>query len=336
MEEIGSEYWISTECEIKKFKNEENMVGVLSGRTAIDYIIKDIKTYKELKKVILPSYCCYSMIEPFKKNNIEIQFYNVNENGIHYKENDADAILLIDYFGYINSYNKKIADQEKGKGKIIIYDATHNIRGFGFNADYIFCSQRKWFYSNCTIIKKKNNPFFIKEPVKINWNYISLKREAALLKKEYIFGKREEKGKFLELFANAEKILDRDYEEYIGIEEENIDIELIIEKRQKNAHHLVTELKECEGIRLWRQEISKDDVPLFVPILVENSKRDRLRNYLKDNGVYCPIHWPKMKEYDTFAQIYAQELSLICDQRYTLEDMDRQITIIREFLKGKS
>ena len=65
MEEIGSEYWISTECEIKKFKNEENMVGVLSGRTAIDYIIKDIKTYKELKKVILPSYCCYSMIEPF-------------------------------------------------------------------------------------------------------------------------------------------------------------------------------------------------------------------------------------------------------------------------------
>lgn len=336
MKEIGSEYWISTECEIKKFQNQERIVGVLSGRTAIDYIIKDIKTYKILKKVILPSYCCYSMIEPFKKNNIEIQFYHVNENGINYKENDADAILLIDYFGYINPYNKQLAEQEKGKGKIIIYDATHNISGFYYNADYIFCSQRKWFYSNCTVIKKKNSPFAIREPLKVNWNYIFLKRKAALLKKEYMSGKRKEKEEFLKLFADAEKILDTDYEEYIGIEEEDIDIESIIKKRQKNAHHLVTELKECEGIRLWRQEISKDDVPLFVPILVRNNKRDGLRDYLKNNGIYCPIHWPAINEYDMSTRIYSQELSLICDQRYDLEDMDRQITIIKEYIKGKS
>lgn len=48
------------------------------------------------------------------------------------------------------------------------------------------------------------------------------------------------------------------------------------------------------------------------------------------NGIFTPIHWPYISEamngkYNT---IYSDELSLICDQRYNLSDMDRILGVL--------
>ena len=71
---------------------------------------------------------------------------------------------------------------------------------------------------------------------------------------------------------------------------------------------------------------------MFVPIIVEN--RDKLRKYLIDKKIYCPVHWPlsnyhKIKVNDQ--EIYQNELSLICDQRYNLDDMKYIVDVIKEF-----
>ena len=78
--------------------------------------------------------------------------------------------------------------------------------------------------------------------------------------------------------------------------------------------------------------MKENDCPLFVPILVEN--RNELRKYLISKNIYCPVHWPisslhKLSDEERY--IYDHEISLVCDQRYNLEDMDYICECIKEF-----
>ena len=49
------------------------------------------------------------------------------------------------------------------------------------------------------------------------------------------------------------------------------------------------------------------------------------------NNIFTPVHWPYESEnLNGFIenQLYETELSLICDQRYSLNDMNRQIEVL--------
>ena len=61
--EIGSEFW-----KYNKKYISENEELFLSGRTALDAIIKDILSEYRIESALLPSYCCHTMIEPFIRN----------------------------------------------------------------------------------------------------------------------------------------------------------------------------------------------------------------------------------------------------------------------------
>ena len=92
--------------------------------------------------------------------------------------------------------------------------------------------------------------------------------------------------------------------------------------------------------------MKEEDCPMFVPVLVPDGKRNELRRHLINNEIYCPVHWPvseyhKSADYmdvnhklsDKTETIYANELSLVCDQRYTEDDMNRMVDVIQEFWK---
>ena len=72
--EIGSEFWFDSE--IKDIITESQETLVLSGRTAIDVIIKDILKTRKIRNVYLPAYCCDSMIDPFIRNGIAVNLYD--------------------------------------------------------------------------------------------------------------------------------------------------------------------------------------------------------------------------------------------------------------------
>ena len=99
-------------------------------------------------------------------------------------------------------------------------------------------------------------------------------------------------------------------------------------KRRENAQYLHDNLKDVKFIC----ELTENAVPLFVPIFFETPKqRTAVRKKLIKAQIYCPIHWPKptLIPADFEAnKIYDTELSLICDQRYDLTDMERMVTLI--------
>lgn len=331
LSEIGSEFWKKYEKSDKKDKNE---IVVLSGRTALDFIIRDLRASGTFGSIMLPSYCCDSMIEPFVRNGIEVSFYSVSYKGIDYPENDKDAVLLLDYFGYIDNRITQIANQAKENGQFVIYDATHYLGNRDVDADYYFRSYRKWFFCNYASVIKTSGIWKIAYPSQTNSIYIEYRNKAAELKKNFIDRSLGEKDIFLNLFSDAEELLERDYLNYFG-EKVEYDFKHIAEIRRANARRLIDGLREINDITFWREQIDDIDTPLFVPILVEGHIRNELKKYLIEHQIYCPVHWPVTELHRNINKEFENELSLVCDQRYSYDEIDREIEVIKNFFKGR-
>ena len=102
------------------------------------------------------------------------------------------------------------------------------------------------------------------------------------------------------------------------------------EQRRENAAYIHYNLK---GVQ-FMYEFTDKSVPLFVPVLFESKEqRDYVRKKLIEQQIYCPVHWPQPKQIPAdykVNDIVNRELSLICDQRYGINEIKREIeTIMR-------
>lgn len=329
--EIGSEFWNAPTTDLQNRLFPESTQWFLSGRSALQAIIKDLG---ETRSVSLPSWCCDSMIKPFVDAGLEVRYYPVYWSGgqlIQEWSFDCDVLFLINYFGYTGA----IPDLSGFKGTVI-RDVTHSIFSTTYSdADYYFGSLRKWCGVWTGGYAWAKDGHRVKPGIEDGSGYVSLREKAMQQKAEYIGGQREDKG-YLQIFDEAEELLenigslpaaDRD----IQIAK-TLDIEIIKNRRRANAWVLRAIFPDW----LIFPKLSSNDVPMFVPVLVPGGKRNELRRYLIKNQIYCPVHWPvsdyhRLDEKEQF--IYDNELSLVCDQRYTEEDMYRMVETIKEFWK---
>lgn len=327
--EIGSEFWDVPTNQKRNYLFPENTEWFVSGRSALNAIIKDSN---DIKSVELPSWCCESMITPFTDSRLEVSFYPVwYEHGLQQAPTfEADAIVLIDYFGY-----SSVESTKAGYKGIVIRDVTHSLFSSKYqDAHYYFGSLRKWsgFWTG-GYAWKKNEGNMNTSIVDIQ-RYVELRKDAMTAKQAYINGESKEKD-YLAIFAEAEEYLDdvriapaakRDVElaHYL-------DIDLIRTKRRINAEVLMAAFQDW----LIFPELKNDDCPMFVPILVPNQRRNELRKHLTSHSIYCPVHWPVSRHHllsKKEKDIYDNEMSLVCDQRYTVEDMQRVIATINKFM----
>ena len=346
--EIGSEFW-----EFEDALNNDNSkfwsVGkdvrfTLSGRTAIDFVLNDILLKKDIKRVYMPAYCCDTMIEPFKNLGIEVEYYDVYYNqGLKYNidlQEECDLFLAMNYFGYSETNMEYYIQKFKEKGKIIIEDITHSIFTHKRNSefsDYLIGSLRKWFpIRSGGIAVSMNFKFDIDLKEDSNEKLIDVKSKAMQNKKRFIAENKGEKDIFLNQYIESDKILDSDYKMY-SIDDESykiimgIDLDKLKNQRKKNAEVIYNKLKNNYKINFLVEKYSDNDCLLFVPILLNTELRNSLRKHLIQNQVYLPIHWPLEEKINN---IFTQELSLVCDQRYTEKQIQEYIELIIEFLKN--
>lgn len=343
--EIGSEFWATDLCGTVHPVAERDHLFLLSGRTALDCIIREVKLTRDMKSVYMPSYCCHTMIQPFTDNDISVEFYEVGfKNGKYTYDLDVDkscdAVLMMQYFGFYDSSVVKIIRDLKNRGKTIIEDATHSwfsALKYHDNSDYVFVSFRKWTGLPAGAVAiKRDGKFVINTPAETNSRYISIREKAKALKREYILEGKGEKEGFLGLFRQAEELLEQDYRGYsLTTALENsivtLDYEKIQRTRKSNAAVLINGIKDNKNIVI--PEIKETDVPLFVPILVAGG-RNRLRQHLIEQNIYCPVHWPlSVLHHISNRFLYDNSLSLVCDQRYAAEDMIRCGKAVNDFFR---
>jgi dTDP-4-amino-4,6-dideoxygalactose transaminase len=169
--------------------------------------------------------------------------------------------------------------------------------------------------------------------------FYSIRKEALELKDNYInTDNRDLKSRYLDLFNQAEHILDENPNAY-AIDNvskaliQELDTQTLIKKRQSNFTFLLNSLKGISGIQPIFNELSSDSCPFFFPIYVKG-ERDNLRKKLINEDIYCPVHWPipnqaRLIQSSTSKEIYETIISLPCDQRYGLEEMKRLSNTLR-------
>ena len=323
--EIGSEFWNIPIAGSKNNIFKKDTTWFLSGRSALRAIIKDIKNNYDVKTVALPAWCCDSIVTPFIKENLKVKFYPVYFND-EFKQDicqDCDITFIMDYFGFQSEY-------ECNSG-IVIRDLTHNVFSNNHNdADYYFGSLRKWCGFPTGGFAYSKNSFSL-NITNTNQSYIDLRRHAMKEKYDYICGNTDNKH-FLSVFNEAEELLDTCETETADVQDIKsalyLDVDFIKSRRRDNAKFL---LEAFSDIALF-PKLNDNDCPLFVPIILEN--RDNLKSYLIDNNIFCPVHWPMQNNYcfdNRTKKLYQEELSLVCDQRYDINDMERMVYLIKKW-----
>lgn len=323
--EIGSEFWDVPIIAERNLWFPENTKWFLSGRIALTAIIRE----NNFKTAALPSWCCDSMIQPFLDAGIHVRFYSVLWSNQNIETFDADVLLLLDYFGF-SGYSFV----PKGFKGTVIRDLTHSLFSIQYqDADYYFGSLRKWcgIWTGGFAWSVDNRA--IADTIGENEAFVSMRKQAMQEKADYIENRTSSK-QFLSLFQQAEEQLDSMQYIYSANSRDvklskKMDIGLIKTRRRNNALVLTNALRDICVF----PELHPEDCPLFVPICVHN--RDQIRKKLIQDRIYCPVHWPLTKLHQINSEeeaIYTEEISLICDQRYTEEDMYRIVKSVGEAL----
>lgn len=336
---IGGEFKINISRLTCLQKQQLNLFA--SGRGAFAAILKSFfnknNTMQILKGVLLPDYLCSSVTKVCIDNHIPYHFYHIKENFLPDEEEllnlieQHSAILLISYFGIINVdvIAKKI--KEKKQNICVIIDDVQNFyssNDLSF-CDYRFNSYRKWFAvpDGAEVFCKNKNI-----DISLDSNSFAQYKFAGNILKN--FSKWVDDKICLSLIEKGERILDSDYlcdcseisKSLIPL----INYEEVKQRRKDNAAFLHSELVKL-GIR---HIYNSEAVPFFVPVFIDN--RAEIRNEMFKNNIFTPIHWP----YESGKlsgtrknRIYDIELSLICDQRYSIKDMEKQIEVLRYVIK---
>lgn len=343
--EIGSEFWwdsdlaTSSDTVCEKIYNNQ-YIYTESGRGAINLILENLDDH--VKGVQLPSYICESVIQPFQENNYNIFFYNVNLdltvdiNSI--KNLDKTSVFFhLGYYGFYTNAEIKNITYKLGKDLILIEDKTHTLLSKSDieNSNYTVASLRKWLGLPSGGVATG----LYHKPALNSRNLISnLRKKALMMKENYIKDGVQNKSEFLKMFDNAEVELDKSSKSY-KIDNDSLHIlkytnfRNISDARRENFLTLLSGL-DNDLVEPIFSELPNDVVPLFFPIY--SKQRNKLRNHLINNQIYCPIHWPKSEMVEEslsgdVRKIYDQILSIPIDQRYGIIDMERIVQVVNNW-----
>ena len=309
-----------------KLSEEPDLYTYSSGRAALYQILKFLKLEKGVDHIFLPDYLCSSILVPVKVLELNFTFYPIDEQlelepssfAKHYKKDST--VLVINYFGLKDLSAQIQAIRSLDEHAIIIEDDVQAyyefIKPLG-KVDFKFTSLRKTFaVPDGGLVKTKHQLPKVKTPN----TFGQYKAAAALMKamREDYF----DDSIYLDISKIGGRKIDDELDCSMSLVSERLyaclDEESVMIRRQKNAKYLVEVLTE-KGISTLLP-VNDDKVPLFVPIYLEN--RDKVRNMMFQNDIFCPVHWPlDGMNVKKGAEMAEHELSLIVDQRYTEKDM---------------
>lgn len=331
---IGGEFLIDSKLLSKNKKSIE--IQYSSGRSALYSILVHKKGTQ--KKLLLPAYLCDSITRTVIDVGWEFDFYQLDEfmhpridQKLCSKIEEFDAILLINYFGMVDLRNDIERIRKERKDIFIIEDDVQAFYTMNDSmADCSFTSLRKWFPCPDGAMIYMKDSVQIEPCIKMENEWSQYKLAGGLLKEQsdYI-----DDSIMLSLLNKGEDILDNGYLSPCSKASKkiiaNLDLEKIAHQRTQNAKMLHRELEKLGVKHLY----SDYGVPLVIPIFIE--KREELRNAYFSEQIFTPKHWPKIDNLCGDSWLYDQELSLICDQRYGIEDMKRQIEVLKAFIYSK-
>lgn len=339
---IGGEFNIDLQC-LQYFKSNNGLLDraykYSSGRSALYYILNNIRELYGITTVYLPDYLCSSVIVAAEKSQMGIVFYPLNDmleidvDLFPMRNDEKAAVLLINYFG-LKNLQKQVDFVRSISEKVIIIEddvqAFYEFYKTELSVDYKFTSLRKTFpCPDGGLVMTSNKLMDVKEINKFHQFKLAGSILKSLRKPEYY-----DDDIYLHLFEKGEALIDEEITMGMSqITQQTIiktDFDRIAHIRRRNAKQILDGLHSL-GVQTIIP-VPEDKIPLFIPIWLEN--RNAIRRQMFKNNIFCPIHWPTDgMDVRKGAEMAEHEMSIIIDQRYTNNDMDFILTTLENALK---
>lgn len=311
-----------------------------SGRQAL----LDLAITRKWKRLWVPSYFCEDTLNCISRVGIKLCKYSINPilnpsdvvGNIPVKEDDG--LLIVNYFGLFDTRLFLNARCE------IVEDHTHNLIGNwarNSNADWCIASLRKtlpiadggilWSPKHLTLPDKPQSKHITK-------TIMNRRLEAMNLKQNYINGEDICKNEFLSIFNETEEKFDKLPISSISDASfkvvKSLDIKEWYDEKHKNWNFLREKLSEYNLVEILTPENEKD-CPFSLILRFENSDmRNDVRKALIAKSVYPAILWRIEDGNDKSAQSFGDTmLSIHCDGRYSLQDMQNLFLLIKDSFK---
>ena len=295
----------------------KNAIMLNTARNCLEYIL----LAKQYTKLYIPYYTCEVFIEPLKRNNIDYQFYHVDESlepVKTYKLSANEAFLYTNYFGAKNDAVKQLS---KVYGKQLIVDSAQAFFAQPVNGIDTFYSARKFFgvadggflYTDGILNKSLERD-------------MSFDRMSHLLKRIDISAE----AAYDDFHKNDDSLKDVSIRKMSRLTDRilrGIDYKTIKFQRIRNFCFLNSILGKMNTLPI--DFSCNDNVPMVYPFW----GRDKcLRKKLIANKVYVATFWPNVFDWcneNDMEYILAKNIiPLPIDQRYNEEDMQQIIDII--------
>ena len=278
MNEIGGYF----ELELRKGNDYHSTAKALNtARNALELIL----ITKKYSKVYIPYFTCDVILEPFKKQNIEYEFYHIDcnlEPIFDYpiiKENEG--FLYTNYFGIKDQFIGELA----GICRNLIVDNAQSFFSKPINDIPTFYSSRKFF-------GVPDGAYLYLEGIsgaELPYDY-SENRMTHLLKRiEY----GAEAG-YTDFKTNDNSLVGQPIRQMSKLTKAllcNIDYEFVKSKRIENFNFLHKILVQSNELKF---ELENDSVPMVYPFL---TKKVDLKGKLIQNKIFVATYWPNVLEW---------------------------------------
>ena len=312
---------------------EDDWLLFRSGRDAMRALARGLGP----RKVLLPALCCESMIVPLRQNGCSVGFYRLRED---LRADEADVLrkaakgtllIYLSYFG-IRPFEDRFLERLRESGVLLAEDRTQDLvirrAPGGFQPDAVFASLRKWGAVPGggmlqTALAVESGP--------ADSRFGDMQLELMEKKTRYLeSGDQALKRDLLRQQKEAEALLDLDGPPAAMSEDhrrqlERLDLYAIGRVRQRNLHRLRKRLEPLhQAGKLRFLSENAEDSALYLPILLED--RERVKFDMWAQGIYHPVIWPEPEEAAGICpvshHVVAHMLALLCDHRYSTDDMD--------------
>jgi dTDP-4-amino-4,6-dideoxygalactose transaminase len=333
---------------------------IVSGRTGLRLIAQRLEG-----PILLPSYLCASMVQPFHEERVPVSFYPVSDD----LTVDADAllrcasrvqpaaILAVAYFGF--PLDPKLQDalaELRPRCRIVEDCVQGSLLEFpspavGSAGDFVLTSFRKYLPlpDGGIVIGPATDELPQLPPSRSS--YVTWRAMAKALCSDYMDGAPEEVvPAYRALLRAAEDMLDHEsplegMSDYSATLLQTLDLPAAAARRRENYAFLAALFADPDVAQLarpMRPELPERVSPLLFPVRVDPRHRNAVRDALREQRFFLPVHWPLPVEVSRAEFPDAHELSesilgLHVDQRYDAGDMelqaDRLITMVRSAVR---
>lgn len=296
----------------------DKAVALNCGRAALEYIIRA----KNVKRILLPSFCCDSIAQPCHKLGVDFEYYHV---GVDFYPilpeyiSDETWIYLVNYYGQIS--NEWLSNFKSTHEKLIVDNSQAYFQKPVNGADTIYTC-RKFF--------GVSDGAFLYTDTRLN----DLSQDYSYERIHYILGRFEKSaGEFYaesvrnnEFFKNEPiKLMSKLTDNLLR----SINYEKIKERRTENFSYLHDKLGKYNRLKLTVPEGA-----FMYPLYISNGVN--IRKSLQAEKIFVPTLWPDVfehcnaesVEYDMAANI----LPLPIDQRYSIIDMNKVLEEVEKWL----